>query len=108
MKLQCREVFGQQFRITTQKYSINIFLILMTDAKESSVTINPRPVLMLMSSKCFGLAVATVRPTSFLVRISCPHLSEEETLLTWLSSFSCLSFMVSSSKALLKKKHEST
>ena len=78
MKLQCREVFGQQFHITTQKYSVNIFLILMTDAKESLVTISPRPVLTLISSKRFGLAAATVRPIGFLARLSCPHLSEEE------------------------------
>lgn len=75
----------------------------MTDAKESLVTISPRPVLTLISSKRLALLQPQSGPiSSFLHQISCPHLSEEEPLLTWLSSFNCLSFMVSSSKALLR------
>lgn len=78
----------------------------MTAAKGSSVIVNPRPVLMLMSSRHVGLARARSPDHQLHGQYSCPRLSREETLLTWLSSFSCRSFMVSSSKALLKKKHE--
>lgn len=48
----------QQDQLTTQKYNGNIVLILMKGAKEFSVTVNPRSVSLLVSSKHFGLHTA--------------------------------------------------